>query len=380
MKEALSVLHLASFRGNTGDVLNHIAFRPWFESLLGREVKWVDLEVRGYFRRQWAFDENFLAEVNRHDMFVIGGGNYFETWPSNSRSGTSIDLLVEDFERVRVPVFINSIGVDTGQGISMNAAAQLPRLLDHFSSSQEVLMSVRNDGAMHAAGSFGGEAVRDWVIDLPDAGFFMPITASKDSGHQFVGLNLACDMPEIRFANGDPTRFVAAVADFMTRLSLTYPDVEFKLFQHIYSDVSILSMLLMELPDHVRRERVHLVGLSPGEEGALSIAHEYASCSVVVANRFHSAVIPIGMGIATIGIETYPQVRHLFDDLSLSNWCVDGLDAGTLSDNLLRLVSGLCDSREVPEDFTRAVDSLSRRRATASQKVRDWLVGHGLTS
>jgi hypothetical protein len=276
-------------------------------------------------------------------------------------------------------VFINSIGVDTGQGISKNASVQLPRLLDHFSSSPAVLMSVRNDGAMKSAKMFGGDGVADWVLDLPDAGFFVPMTASKPPGHEYIGLNLACDMPDIRFRNGDPTHFVSAIADFIVRLSLTRPGVEFKLFQHVYSDVSILSMLLKELPDHLRRERVHVVGLSPGEEGALSIAHEYASCSAVVANRFHSAVVPIGMGVATVGIKTYPQVGHLFDDLSLGHWCVNGHDASALSDNLLGLVSGILNSLGGLEELPGAVDALSRRRKVAAQRVHDWLMDQGLT-
>jgi hypothetical protein len=50
MSRPMSVLHLASFPGNVGDIANHFGFRPWFERLVEREVKWTEIEIRDFYR------------------------------------------------------------------------------------------------------------------------------------------------------------------------------------------------------------------------------------------------------------------------------------------------------------------------------------------
>lgn len=376
MKGELRVLHLASFAGNGGDELNHLGFRPWFEGLVDRPLRWEEKEIRGYFRREWEFDDAFIREVNEADLLVIGGGNFFETWPERSASGTSIDLTVENYERIRVPVFVNSIGVDTEQGISTNARTELPRLVNYMSSQPHRLLSVRNDGAADAVRSLVGEVSAQALVDLPDAGFFLPNIMRTVTEPRVVGINLACDMPDLRFAGGDRTRFVQAVGGAITELHGRHPEITFRFVPHVYSDYSILASLLEFLPDRMRRESVEVVGQRRG--GAVDIARAYSECLCVIANRFHSAVVPIGMGVPTVGISTYPQLSKLFSDLGLPDWCVDGHDLTELGRQLSTLVGLVLRSNGESLPFGECVRRLQSRRAAAAQTVADWLRGSGL--
>lgn len=374
MTRSLSILHLASFCGNSGDVLNHLGFRPWFESIISRVIRWHELEIRGHYRHEWLFDDSFIELVNRHDILVIGGGNYLETWPRTSRSGTSIDLLVEDFARINIPIFINSIGVDISQGISDNAALELPRLFRYLVNSPKVLVSVRNDGTIESLSQLAGKEITDSTVDLPDAGFFVPKPAVMETNLVFIGINLACDMPELRFRDGDPELFLNQIGEFITRMCQFDDRIRFKFFQHIFSDLSVQARLLELLPDKVRRERAYVVGLHPDEEGALLIVREYATCAVVVANRFHSAVVPIGMGIPTIGISNYPQIARLFEDLSLSDRCINGHDTERLADNLYKAIVSVFHSPNIHQKCQDVVHMLKSRRQQASEVLRNWLM------
>ena len=372
MKKPLSVLHLASFHGNTGDVLNHLSFRDWFAGLLDRPLEWTNLEIRGYFRRQWEFDHRFIDLANKHDLLVIGGGNFFETWPTRSRSGTSIDLTVDDFHALKSPVFVNSIGVDTEQGISAAARVQLPLLIDYLSTSGRTLLSVRNDGAMDTLRGFVGQENLQKVVDLPDAVFFIPGLRRVDTQHHVIGVNLACDMPDRRFATVERGNLVSAVASAVERFMSRSDDAILRLVPHMYSDFSILSELLEKLPDEIRRERVQFLGYTPGIEGAREIADAYAGCSVVVANRFHSAVIPLGLSIPTVGISNYPQLSKLFNDLNLVDFLVDGHD----SQNLSRRISDALELADAPasaEHLAATVRTIGERRGSAAVQISHWL-------
>ena len=44
-RQTVTVLHVASFSGNSGDLANHLGFRKWFENILGRPIQWVELEI-----------------------------------------------------------------------------------------------------------------------------------------------------------------------------------------------------------------------------------------------------------------------------------------------------------------------------------------------
>ena len=144
----MRILHLASFSGNIGDNANHMGFRPWFAAQVGREVTWTNCEIREFYWKERAFDADFVTIANSYDALVVGGGNYFELWVENSPTGTSIAISLEDFDKIRVPIFFNALGVDSGQGVPEKSKQNFTRFLSKLLSSDQYLVSVRNDGAV----------------------------------------------------------------------------------------------------------------------------------------------------------------------------------------------------------------------------------------
>lgn len=78
LNKKIKVAHLASFKGNFGDVANHLGFRNWFSGLIKSDIHWGNIEIRDFYRGNRKFDASLVAEFNAYDLVVIGGGNYFK--------------------------------------------------------------------------------------------------------------------------------------------------------------------------------------------------------------------------------------------------------------------------------------------------------------
>ena len=79
---------------------------------------------------------------------MIGGGNYFELWVNNSPTGTSINIKLSLLEKINIPILINSVGVDFGQGVKKRNIKKFKKFIDILIRKNSYL-SFRNDGAKH---------------------------------------------------------------------------------------------------------------------------------------------------------------------------------------------------------------------------------------
>lgn len=334
MDSPIKVLHLASFTGNVGDNANHKGFRPWFEGLLSRPVSWHELEIREFYWKERRFDREFVSVVNQHDLLIIGGGNYLELWVADSHTGTSIDISLEHFSNIETPVFLNALGVDSGQGVTDLSLSRFKSFLDVLLGSEQYLLTIRNDGASQTLAKYVSTEVADKVSVLPDGGFFAEFDRGEAyfvSANTLVGINLACDMEGIRFGRlGSPDgypEFCKEMAKSMEAV-LAENDVTLVMFPHIYSDLRIITDVVYGLSDRLRRTKIMVASYSVGPGGADRIFGGYRQCDLIVGMRFHANACPIGMGKPTIGINSYPQIEYLYEELEYPNGCIDVSRAG----------------------------------------------------
>jgi polysaccharide pyruvyl transferase WcaK-like protein len=366
----VKVLHLASFHGNIGDNANHSGFRPWLERLAGRPVRWTDHEIREYYWKERVFDESFLSYVNEFDLFVIGGGNYFELWVERSSTGTSIDIAPELFSRIRPPVFFNALGCDAGQGVTENTVRRFNTFLELVLESRKCLVTVRNDGAHPTLRQHVPAALADRVTTIPDGGFFLE---TADPGpkptKRRIGINLACDMPEVRFANfpGGFDTFCDEFAALLGAVAAADPEVDFVFFPHIYSDMKIISAVLGKMGDRLRRTRTSCAPYLTGATGARAIFAQYRHCDLMLGMRFHANVCALALGIPTIGLVNYPQVQFLYEELGYLERAFSVRDPG-FSTALRELISSTPGA--APASVMRAV---AEQRAAYEPVLSEWL-------
>ena len=319
----IRVLQLASFEGNIGDNANISGTRKkLLHNLKDYSLEFTNLEIREFYWKKRSFDEGFVSYVNEFDLFIIGGGNYFELWVENSSTGTSIDISVEKLRLIKTPTVFYALGCDEGQGIGKGCLRKFKLFLDYvLSKEKQFLVSVRNDGSLTTIKKNLGGEYSNRIKRIADGGFFVNI---KDTNHPEIepqntniGINIAGDMLDGRYSNITYKEFIKKFSNLLIKIMNKNSNINLVLFPHIYKDLSIISDFIHAFPDEYARKRITISPYLHGEKSSEYIFDLYSKCDLIIGNRFHSNVCAIGLGVPSIGIVNYPQVKYLYNELNI---------------------------------------------------------------
>ena len=335
----IRTLHLASFSGNIGDNANHRGSKKLFLRNDLPALHYEQMEIRDFYRGQRKFDLDFIQYANTFDLLFIGGGNFFELWPPDSKSGTSINLDILDLEKIKVPILFYSLGVDVGLGCSEDNKKKFKAFLDYCIQKPEIFVSVRNDGAISNLTNLYGKKFASKMTMIPDGGFFADYpacSAIKNNPVKNIAINIAGDMLDVRTKNIGFDNYIDEIAKFLMDFHANYHDYITVFFPHIFKDYTIITSLFDKLPDEISRNKLQIAPYAQGDQAAEIIWGQYRQCELVLANRFHANVVPIGMGIPTIGLCNYPQIYGLYKELEIQDRLIDCSKSG-FSKNLMDL-------------------------------------------
>ncbi|QKG92037.1 polysaccharide pyruvyl transferase family protein [Halorubrum salinarum] len=327
--KSLDVLQVASFVGNIGDNANHNGMRRLLEKNLDTNLSYTESEIRKYYVNYnrpdaLAFDESFISRANRHDLVIIGSGNFFDLWIAESRTGTTIDLPPELIDRIDSPIIFYGLGCDIHKGVPGSNHEKFKSFLTHILESDHCLVSVRNDGSIRNITEEYNAALADQVHTVPDGGFFVNV---EESNHPeiprergVVGVNVAKDMAEIRFPEKHDTisygEFIELFAETIDKFLVEYPGYDIVFFPHIYSDFDAISDVLEKMDVLHRRNRMTTSTYLHGEGSEKYFFDGYRQCDVTMGMRFHSNVCPIGLGTPSIGLTAeHPKVEHMYNEI-----------------------------------------------------------------
>lgn len=383
----MKILHVASFKGNVGDIANHFGFRSWFEGFFSETVEWAQFEIRDIYRNIAAFDDRFVELANQFDLVVIGGGNFFEMWVEKSPTGTSISIEKKYLDKINAPIFFNSLGVDDGMGVSQSTVERFNLFLSNLLESNRFLVSVRNDGAISTLHRhiYAGTPIEK-ILSIPDGGFFAEFKKCSDSkidnNFPVIGINLAGDMLSTRFPGQsgmhDYNSFLDEFVMLINLISDKWPKVKFILFPHIYSDVRVCADLLDRIPDVLRRNQVRIATYDTNIPAVDTVFSEYMTCDLVLSMRFHANVVPLANGIPSIALYCYKQIYSLFKELDMERYVVD-VRKPDFSQSILRLIEYIIDNKkEVISDLLVMKTRVNCMRDESSKKINSWLLHNGL--
>lgn len=371
----IRVGQLGSFIGNIGDLINHESFRLWFETILESKVQWQNFEIRDCYRGKKKLNPDFIEFSKNQDFVVIGGGNFFELWPENSCNGTSIDLSYMNLKAIACPVYFNALGVDGGQGVGNQAQKNFKNFFNQIANDQQFFISVRNDGSIAQLQEMGISTTG--VKCLPDAGFFF-----KNSGqtspqpNASIAINIAMDMPHIRYRDGTGEHFLNSISEVVKELSSSNLQMKFTLVPHIYSDLIFITKLLERLPEQIVREKITVERYDASMFGAREIAKAYAKSDLVIAQRFHANVIPIALGIPVIGLDSYPQIGNLYHELAIKEYSLK-IDTDDFVANLIQKASQILQNPNPTNNLQASVlAKLELERYQVGRDLKSWLSGH----
>lgn len=374
----LRVLHLASFAGNIGDVANHAGARWLFRDQLGVDLEVEELEIREFYWKQRQFDANFVDYANSFDLLLIGGGNYFEVWVEKSATGTSIDIAPDVLAALSVPTLFYALGVDTGQGYTETTVSRFRAFLATLLERDNMFVCVRNDGSSRALTELVSSQVADIVPMMPDGGFFagraLGLAQARMDGRRTIGMNIAGDMADQRYGEGEGYKtFLGQLSMLSQQLIDLSDDVELMLVPHIWRDVQLLSDLLGQIPDPYIRRRMIIGPLEPRAPGLRPFLADYAKCSAVLGMRFHANVCPVGMGVPTVGLVSYPQVRLLYEEMQAPQRLVHVNSPSFVADTVAK-TRAILDHPETAAAESRSIMAgIDLQAATALQQIGAWL-------
>jgi polysaccharide pyruvyl transferase WcaK-like protein len=358
----IRVLHLASFRGNLGDAASHMGTRRALERHVG-PAEYTELELRRFYRSrgELAFDGSFVDLANRHDLLLVGGGNFFELWVPGSTTGTTVEIDAELMERIRTPIVFYGVGCDDYRGAPPENVERFAWFLQAAYAHPHVLVSVRNDGSRANIARLLGEHYAGMVDVVPDGAFLLPPPVALVP-NSYIAVNVALDKigPAATF-DLFARRLAAALDEVLERMDGTV----LLFVPHVYSDLEAIGRVLERMDDVHRRERVEAAQYSPDGFGARAAQVLYANALVAIGMRLHANIIPMSQGTPTIGIGTTPKLEQLHREVR-STHHVPSSSVATLPE---RLGSMELDRRPQYPFVLSAVPFLSRVPALLREGV-----------
>lgn len=386
----MKVLHLGAFRGNSGDLFSHYAFQSMFRSNIDVDATFTKVELREFYRnaRLRDFDDRFLDEINRHDLFIIGGGQFFDARWNYSYTGTTLNFSPQFLEMIRCPVIVNGVGYAEPRA-NMLPPEEMAEIFDKFKwfletvSKKEWLLTLRNDGSYGRIEQRFGRELADLFSVVPDNGFYFGHDVMPYRFDDFcptVGLNIAND--QFKEA-GDSGAFIdllnadmAAVID-----SLITQGTRIILLPHMPRDLDVIHKLYCLLGEKAFRFNVCVAPYNPQDENAArQLVSYYKACDVVVTMRFHANVISIAnsipsVGLAVEGIVSDERIRALYDDVGLSKFCmpIGHNNHNTAQTVLEKIEQTKSCRREYKERSKVAMDRIEKMRRAYIQNIKKYL-------
>lgn len=323
----MNILHVASFSGNIGDEANHNGFYRNFKRYIDKDINVNQVEIREFYK-SWGlrkFDNSFVEQCNQYDLLVIGGGNFFELCWEYSQTGTTIDIGLEELSQIKVPIFINGIGVDDTKGYSTETLSRFRRFLCVLLEREKTIITVRNDGSFGILKKYFSDLPLNKIKIVPDGGFFLKV--NEDIGLQlnnkreYIGVNIAGDMLKTRFGDDNTYKnFIEEMASQFNKILESNNNRTLVLFPHIYADLLPIQELLKNIKDVYRRNNIIVAPLLNGScKGGEYIFSFYKKCDFILAMRFHANICAIAQNIPHIGLITLDKHKSLFEELGLED-------------------------------------------------------------
>ena len=321
----MKILHLASFKGNLGDNINHIGLRKMISEFLKDEVEWISLEIRDYYfiRNKKSFDDkSFIELCNSSDLIIIGGGGFFDAIWINSKTSTTINISETTLSKIKKPIVIYGMGFNTDYN-ELNLK-KFELFLKIILIDDNIFVSIRDDGSYERLSYIYHKNLINKLHIVSDGSYFFPFKKTN-SDKKYIGIQLAKDDLEVRFQGKNSQQDYHYLLTSLVYLIEEQVKNGFKVvfFPHIYSDVEAIYDILKLLSDDIVRENVIIERYHSSSNLLRDTLDLYQQCRIIIAMRYHSNVISLGSGVPTIGIASLPKVSMLYAKLGLINFLLD---------------------------------------------------------
>lgn len=258
-------------------------------------------------------------------LVVAGSGQLLDTWSGPWGHPYTVFKWAVLARLTRTRMVFLSVGAGPIQ-------ARLARWFIRFAIDRASEVSVRD---AHSADVLRDIGVTRPLPVVPDMGFGLdvgqidqsrpelPLDPAQPYRGLVVGVNAMAHASARYWGRGDQPRHVAYLSKMVNVVRrLLDGGARVVLFSsQVRADPPTGEDLLagLEAVGTEARGRVAYHGVDSVDE----LVHVISGCDYVIATRYHSVLLPLRMGIPTIGLAYHPKTVHLMDAAGQGDFCMD---------------------------------------------------------
>lgn len=352
----IRIAHIASHRGNVGDILNHKGFYKYIISELG-EVEIEKIELRDFYysaEKRKEFNKEYAVYLNKFDLVIIGGGGFFDVQWNESATGTTLDFSDEFIDELRVNVVVNGIGYHEYPEVTTDECCyKYKRFIDIVKKKNNWILTYRNDGSLSRMKNRYGEDFLSDIAVVPDSALYLGIensnTYESKSSEFTIGMCITNELFSSVYNNGvkenEFNNYVSGIIN-----TLCGRGYRVQLIPHTPADIQTISIIMNNIKNEYKRQRITVGVLDCNSSRAIdNLNCNYQLCDCVIGMRFHSCIMGLNCRIPTIGLAGHEQIEGLFKELMIQDYLVK-VDNLKFADKLIYLVDKLINERNSIQD------------------------------
>lgn len=327
----MRILHIASFNGNIGDNASHIGLRNILKTL-GVIATIDQIEIRRFYKNyslfdKQSFDEDFVKMANQYDLVVFGGGGFLDYWVPNSETGTTIDISLDLFQQLLVPVLFTSIGCIPHKEVPEGNVEKFSRFVNAILEKKNAALAVRNDGSKIILKSVLGDTIACKIPQLLDNGFFYKSHRkfSRITDGKYIAINVTKDqllMKNQTIGEVNAEHFNQQLRLYIDTI-IKNTNLNIVFIPHIFSDLEAIQHALRGINDYLIRTRVIIAPYIQGNYGCEYLMSIYREADYIVGMRFHACVCALAQGKSIAGLAALDRIKYMCQSVGAGNYVVD---------------------------------------------------------
>jgi polysaccharide pyruvyl transferase WcaK-like protein len=334
MKKKLNIIHLASFKGNIGDLYSHSGLKFILDKVLSKKYSIKKLEWREFYKQNTGekktFNSGFVREINKFDLLVVGGGGYFDTSISDSKTGTYFDISKNIYNKIKIPVIFSSIGAIPFKNPPKNNLKKFKNFLKIIKKKNHKIL-LRNDGSKNYLENIFSKEDTNNIDEILDLAFFFSPAKKKKlpkliNKKKYICINLATDQIELR--NQDDNKiYLDRLIDNISNI-IQYCVLKMKyeviFIPHTPQDFKIISKIF-DLKTIIKlRNNIAVAPLFYTDSNLNIIYNFYKNSEFNICSRLHSNIISIiSKKNHTIGLSFLKRILYLYKSIKNDKDVVD---------------------------------------------------------
>lgn len=265
-----------------------------------------------YFRKNILFDKlhgfnmvhnqkkrinksEFLYDLQKSDLLVIGGGNTIFDLTKHSRSADKYEVIVSQAIKEKKIIYFMDIGI--GPFCTEKQLIKTRQLL-----SKADFVTVRD------------EASQSLLDELPNVQLSIdPVFSYENSMVTKISNNkIGFSVIDLRLNKSSKTeyeKYLLATKKLILKILNFYPDQEIVLFNSEVRDYVAVNDLITLLKNTNRIESVFIGSKS-------DLIELYKNLKLIVGTRMHSMILAISQGIPIVGLSWQAKVTEMFKIMS----------------------------------------------------------------